>query len=114
MSVIGWGVREVTRTLLRQDCEQLANALEALFTRRKLKSKAATILRNVATETPVCQFCGGSPGNVNCLVESPFNPTVLICDWCAQRAVAHAESLKRGAGERAPPVTPQAEPGEHP
>nr|UXE45436.1 hypothetical protein Hi04_10k_c4921_00013 [uncultured bacterium] len=104
MSVVGWGLRAVTENLLRQDCAGLARSLEAVFSSRKAKSTAAIILRNIATEAPVCQFCGGGPHDVNCLVESPFNPTVLICDWCARRAVSHAERLKRTADEADPPV----------
>ncbi len=98
MNVIGWGAREVTGPLLRQDCEQLALSLDAPFTARRSKAKAATILRNIVAATPICQFCGGGARDVNCLVESPFNPTVLICDWCAKRAVAHADSPKGAAG----------------
>jgi ClpX C4-type zinc finger len=101
INVIGWGKREATRKLLRQDCEQVAAALSSMFTNRRTKAKAAALLLNISVEIPVCQFCGGGERDVNCLVESPFNPTVLICDWCAKRAVAHMESIRRSVGDAA-------------
>jgi hypothetical protein len=90
INVIGWGKREATRKLLRQDCEQVAAALSSMFTNRRTKAKAAALLLNISVEIPVCQFCGGGERDVNCLVESPFNPTVLICDtaFCGRRCGA--------------------------
>lgn len=96
MTAIGWGVRQFTRVLLRDDCANLARALQKTFTSGRLKQQAAVILQNIATEQSVCQFCGGGPNDVLVLVESPFNPKVMICDCCAARAASYAKDA-RGA-----------------
>lgn len=94
MMLIGWGVRRFTRILVRNECAELARSLQNVVTSRRLKIQAATILLNIASETPVCQFCGGGSSEVKWMVESPFNPKVMICDFCAVRAASHLEHAR--------------------
>jgi ClpX C4-type zinc finger len=102
MTVIGWGVRQFTRTLVRDDCAQLARSLKRIVTSGSAKKQAAIILQNIANDRPLCLFCGCARAEVKCLVESPFNPKVMICDWCATRAVNYARDTPAPTDEKGP------------
>jgi hypothetical protein len=75
-------MKAATTDFGRRECLATAQALERVFTPRSRKRTAAILLRNASIEKPYCKFCGTAPHAVE-LHESPYDPTVRICEYCA-------------------------------